>query len=181
MRVPVRVDVVLEHQVVFFVAHLHRGQEVAGLESRLEDESLVVLARGEVVRRWRDAGLAHLRLRRLHLLEVLRLTVDVVVPDQFLDVDQVGGDLPHRLRQIGIVNESVVLLRQLADILLAESAIDHVALCEHRGHVLLDVRGIQPQLRDIWLQVDFKRLARLAVPLSLRLAERLLVLVPASA
>lgn len=58
---------------------------------------------------------------------------------KFLNVDQVGRDLAHRLRQVRVVYQVDCLLCQVADVLPAEATVYYVLVFVHGCHVLLDI------------------------------------------
>ena len=112
LGVTVSVNVVLQDQVVLVVAHFHRCKQVSSFKARFKDQGLVSDAIWAVKRSRRHlCTLFHIGwLGSLELVKVFGLTLDVVLLHELLNVNQVGGDLAHRLRQVWIVNQVHVLL-----------------------------------------------------------------------
>ena len=52
LRVPVCVYIILKHQIVLSLTHFHRSEQIARLEPRLKDQSLIIHAIRHVVRVW---------------------------------------------------------------------------------------------------------------------------------
>ena len=106
--VTVSIDVVLKHQVILIVTDFHSAKQIASFEARFEDKRLVVRAIGYVKRSRRQLRLLFhgvLAACGFQLHEFLALALNVVVFDEFLNVDQVSGNLAHRLSQVRIVDE----------------------------------------------------------------------------
>ena len=76
-----------------------------------------------------------------------------MVANQLLDVNEVGGDLSHRCRQI-LTHKALRLLCKIGDVLLSETAVDYIIFLVHRYHVVVQVLRVCTKLRNISLESD---------------------------
>lgn len=102
LGVPIRVDVILEHQIVFIIRELHCDQQITRLEPRLEQKSRIRLRLRNIVLARGSSCVLNLAFC-LQPSEVFIFALDIMLLHKFLYVDQIGRNLAHRLAEGGIL------------------------------------------------------------------------------
>ena len=77
---------------------------------------------------------------------------------ELLNVDQVGCDLAHRLRQVRVVYQVDCLLCQVADVLPTKPTVYYVLVFVHGCHVLLNIVRVSSQSCYVRFEIDWKLL-----------------------
>ena len=141
--VTVRVDVVLQDQVVFGWAGFDGSEEIARFESRLKIQCGVIWS-GRLVQVRDDRLLRLLALRAAkllrcrHLLEVALVAVDVVLLDHLLDVEQVAGGAEVLHWLVGRGQVRALALFNPFEMLLAVATVDKRLIVETVNDVITD-------------------------------------------
>ena len=85
LGITIRVYVILQDQVIFILWDFDGWEQVAGLKPGLENQGLVLRASGLVELLGRNLLLAH--LARSHAFKISFLPVNIIVFNQFLNID----------------------------------------------------------------------------------------------
>ena len=99
LGVTICVDIILKYEVILLITNFHCSKQIPSLEPRLKNESFVIRSLRHIVGRRRETCFTNfLWLCRLKPIEVFRFTLDVMISDQLLNINQISCDLSHRLR-----------------------------------------------------------------------------------
>ena len=85
LRVPIRIDVILQHQVVLFVRHFHRGKQVARLKPRLKQHCNVL--RSIQFIKWRRREIVWFVIFVFHSFEIPAVSFRILFFDKLLDIE----------------------------------------------------------------------------------------------
>ncbi len=86
LRVPIRIDVILQHQVILFVRHFHRGKQVARLKPRLKQHCNVL--RSIQFIKWRRREIVWFVIFVFHSFEIPAVSFRILFFDKLLDIEQ---------------------------------------------------------------------------------------------
>ena len=123
----IRIDIILQHQVILIVSHLDGCQEVSRLKSRFEHEGFVIVIHWLVVwLRLIRAWFPHVACP--HAFEVFLLTVNIMFLDQLFDIDEVGSRAQALSGLVQGADVAVLPLFKVSYILFTKTAV-HQSIC----------------------------------------------------